>query len=153
MSEKQALAADVERGSVRPVTGLRRGAFLGYPWLLLAFLLAGVAQIFLAGLGVFRLEDQGLAAAGDTAFAPHRALGFTMAGIALLILVLAVIARPGARAIAGSALLVVLTSLVQSLLAGLGEDHAAYGALHALDGLLILGTAGYLFFWSRRHEP
>jgi hypothetical protein len=152
MSEKQALAADAERGPVRSVTGLRRGAFLGYQWLLLAFLLAGVAQIFLAGLGVFRLEDQGLAAAGDTAFAPHRALGFTMAGIALLILVLAVIARPGARAIAGSALLVVLTSLVQSLLAGLGEDHAAYGALHALDGLLILGTAGYLFFWSRRHE-
>jgi Family of unknown function (DUF6220) len=153
MSEKQSLAADAARGSVRSVTGLRRGAFLGYQWLLLAFLLAGVAQIFLAGLGVFRLEDQGLAAAGDTAFAPHRALGFTMAGIALLILVLAVIARPGARAIAGSALLVVLTSLVQSLLAGLGEDHAAYGALHALDGLLILGTAGYLFFWSRRHEP
>jgi hypothetical protein len=152
MSEKQALAVDAERGTARPVTGLRRGAFLGYQWLLLAFLLAGVAQIFLAGLGVFRLEDQGLAAAGDTAFAPHRALGFTMAGIALLILVLAVIARPGARAIAGSALLVVLTSLVQSLLAGLGEDHAAYGALHALDGLLILGTAGYLFFWSRRHE-
>ena len=153
MSEKQALAADAERGSVRPVTGLRRGAFLGYQWLLLAFLLAGVAQIFLAGLGVFRLEDQGLAAAGDTAFAPHRTLGFTLAGIALLILVLAVIARPGARAIAGSALLVLLTSLVQSLLAGLGEDHAVYGALHALDGLLILGTAGYLFFWSRRHEP
>ena len=153
MSEKQALAADAERGSVRPVTGLRRGAFLGYQWLLLAFLLAGVAQIFLAGLGVFRLEDQGLAAAGDTAFAPHRTLGFTLGGIALLILVLAVIARPGARAIAGSALLVLLTSLVQCLLAGLGEDHAVYGALHALDGLLILGTAGYLFFWSRRHEP
>ncbi len=152
MSEKQALAADAERGSVRPVTGLRRGAFLGYQWLLLAFLLAGVAQIFLAGLGVFRLEDQGLAAAGDTAFAPHRTLGFTLGGIALLILVLAVIARPGARAIAGSALLVLLTSLVQSLLAGLGEDHAVYGALHALDGLLILGTAGYLYFWSRRHE-
>jgi hypothetical protein len=49
--------------------------------------------------------------------------------------------------------LVLLTSLVQSLLAGLGKDHAAYGGLHALDGLLILGIAGYLFFWSRRHEP
>ena len=66
---------------------------------------------------------------------------------------LALIARPGVRAIIGSAVLVVLTSLVQSLLAGLGEDHAVYGALHALDGLLILGTAGYLFFWSRRHQP
>jgi hypothetical protein len=134
-----------------PVTGLRRGAFLGYRWALLAFLLAGVTQIFLAGLGVFRLMGQGLAA-GDTAFAPHRDLGFAMAGIALLILVLAVIARPGARAIIGSALLVLLTSLMQSLLAGLGEDHAVYGALHALDGLLILGIAGYLYARARRRE-
>ena len=135
-----------------PVTGLRRGAFLGYRWALLAFLLAGVTQIFLAGLGVFRLQGEGLAAGGDTAFAPHRALGFTMAGIALLILVLALIARPGARAITGSAVLVLLTSLMQSLLAGLGEDHAAYGALHALDGLLILGIAGYLYARARRRE-
>ena len=145
MSEKQALVADAERGTPGPVTGLRRGAFLGYQWLLLAFLLAGAAQIFLAGLGVFGLFDTG----GDT-FAPHRALGFAMAGIAVLILVLALIARPGARAIAGPALLVLLTSLVQSLLAGLADNHAIYGGLHALDGLLILGIAGYLYVWSRR---
>src|SRR6266496_5666392 len=145
MSEKQALVADAERGAARPVTGLRRGAFRVYRWMLLAFLLAGVAQIFLAGLGVFGLFDTG----GDT-FAPHRALGFAMAGVALLILVLAVIARPGARAIAGSAVLVLLTSLMQSLLAGFAEDHVVYGALHALDGLLILGIAAYLYFWSRR---
>ena len=138
--------------AITPVTGLRRGAFLGYRWALLAFLLAGVAQICLAGLGVFRLQNQGLEAAGDTAFGPHMALGFAMAGIALLILILAVIARPGARAIAGSAVLVLLTSLVQSLLAGLGEDHAVYGALHALDGLLILGVAGYLYARARRQR-
>jgi hypothetical protein len=125
---------------------VRRGAFLGYRWALLAFLLAGVAQITLAGLGVFGLFDTG----GDT-FAPHRALGFAMAGVALLILILALIARPGARAVAGSFVLVLLTSLMQSLLAGLGEEHAAYGALHALDGLLILGIAGYLYAltWRR----
>jgi len=46
--------------------------------------------------------------------------------------------------------LVLLTSLVQSLLAGLGEDHAVYGALHALDGLFVIGIASYLFFWSRQ---
>ena len=133
-----------------PLTGLRRGAFLGYRWALLAFLLAGVAQIFLAGLGVFNVEDHGVA--GDTAFAPHQDLGFTMAGIALIILLLALIARPGARAIAGAAVLILLTSLMQSLLAGLGEDHAVYGALHALDGLLILGIAGYLYARARRQK-
>ena len=51
----------------------------------------------------------------------------------------------GARAITLSAVLVLLTSFVQSLLAGLGEDTAVYGGLHALDGLLIIGIAGYLY--------
>jgi hypothetical protein len=142
-----------EKVPASPFTGLRGIAFRGYRWLLLGFLVAGVAQIFLAGLGVFSLQDQTLAGAGgDTAFAPHRALGFTMAGIALLILVLAVIARPGTSALIGSAVLVLLTSLMQSLLAGLADNHAVYGGLHALDGLLILGIAGYLYTWSRGGE-
>ncbi len=144
------VAAGAGQDTTAPITGLRRGAFLGYRWTLLVFLLAGVAQIFLAGLGAFRLQDQ--AGAGDSAFAPHRALGFSMGAIALVILVLAVIARPGARAIAGSAALVLLTNLMQSLLAGFAEDHVIFGALHALDGLLILGIAAYLYFWSRRRE-
>src|SRR5215470_2650629 len=100
MRSKHAAAAGTGQVTAAPITGLRHGALLGYRWALLASLLAGVAQVFLAGLGVFRLQDQGLAAAGDSAFAPHRALGFAMGGIALLILVLAVIARPGARAVA-----------------------------------------------------
>jgi len=150
MRANHAVADGTGRGQEAPVAAHRRGAFRGYQWALLAFLLAGVTQIFLAGLGVFRLQDQGLAAAGDWAFAPHRALGFAMAGIALLVLVLAVIARAGAGAIIGSAVLVLLTSLMQSLLAGLADSHAVFGALHALDGLLILGTAGYLYVRSRR---
>ena len=152
MRSEHAAAGGTGQVTAAPITGLRRGALLGYRWALLAFLLAGAAQIFLAGLGAFRLQDQGLAAAGDSAFAPHRALGFSMGGIALLILVLAVIARPGARAIAGSAVLVLLTSLVQSLLAGFAEDHAVFGGLHAFDGLLILGIAGYLYVRSRQRE-
>jgi hypothetical protein len=135
---------------IRPVTGLHRGAFLGYRWALLVFLLAGVAQIFLAGLGVFSVVDHGVA--GDTAFAPHRTLGFTISGLALLILVLALIARPGARAITGSVVLALLTNLMQSLLAGLADSQAVFGALHALDGLLILGIAGYLYAHARRQK-
>ncbi len=43
-----------------PRTGLRGAAFRGYHWLLAGFLLLGVAQIFLAGLGVFSLQDKTL---------------------------------------------------------------------------------------------
>jgi hypothetical protein len=149
MTENQAIA-DTEQVTITPVSGLRRGAFVTYQWALLAFLLAGVVQIFLAGLGVFRLQGEGLATEGDSAFAPHRTLGFTMAGIALIILILALMARPGARAIIGSVVLVLLTSLMQSLLTGLADNHAIYGGLHAFDGLLILATAGYLYASSRR---
>ena len=60
------------------------------------------------------------------------------------------VTRPGARAITGSAVLVVLTSLMQS--AGLADDHAIYGGLHAFDGLLILGIGGYLYVRSRQRE-
>ena len=62
------------------------------------------------------------------------------------------VTRPGAGAITGAAVLVVLTSLLQSLLAGLADDHAIYGGLHAFGGLLILGIAGYLYVRSRQRE-
>ena len=117
-----------------------------YRWSLLVFLTAGVVQIFLAGLGAFRV----LHGAGGSAFAPHRALGFTMGGIAIIILILTLIARPGIRAIVAAVLLVLLTSFVQSLLAGLADNHAIFGALHAADGLLILAIPAYLYFWSGR---
>jgi uncharacterized protein DUF6220 len=127
-------------------TGRRGVALAVYRWGLLVFLAAGVVQIFLAGLGAFRL----LHGAGDSAFDPHRMLGFAMAGIAIIVLILALIARPGARAIAGAALLVLLTSFVQSLLAGLADDHVIFGALHAVDGLLIMAIPAYLYIWSGR---
>jgi hypothetical protein len=127
-------------------SALSRGAGAGYRWLLLLFLVAGVVQIFLAGLGVFHLHAYGLDdPAGDAALDPHRALGFAMAGIAILILVLALVARPGGRQVALAVLLVLQTAFLQSLLAGLGDDSPAWGGLHALDGLLSLVVAGYLY--------
>ena len=73
------MAASVEtRSSSSPDTRLRRAAQAGYRWLLLAFLLLGAVQIFLAGLGAFRIDNLGVS--GDTAFAPHRAVGSRWAG-------------------------------------------------------------------------
>jgi hypothetical protein len=145
------MASSVEtRSSSSTDTRLRRAAQTGYRWLLLAFLVLGAVQIFLAGLGAFRIDNLGVS--GDTAFAPHRAVGFAMGGVALLILVLALIARPGVRAVIGSVLLFLLAFLVQSLLASLADNTVWFGGLHALDGLAILGIAAFLYLAARRQH-
>ena len=66
-----------------------------------------------------------------------------------MILVLALVARAGRVAVAGAAALVVLTNLAQSLLAGLADNHALFGGLHAFDGLAIIGIAAWLRARSR----
>lgn len=129
-------------------SGLRSYALAGYRWLVLAFLLAGCVQIFLAGLGVFSFGDHDVAGGFDA----HQTLGFTMAGVAVIMLVLAVIARPGVLAVVLSGVLVVQTTLLQSLLAGLADNAAFYGGLHALDGILVLAIAGFLYATSRRRR-
>ena len=131
-------------------TGLRRAAQAGYRWLLLAFLVLGAVQIFLAGLGAFRIDNLGVS--GETAFAPHRDVGFAMGGVALFILVLALIARPGVRAVIASALLFVLAVVVQSLLVSLADNTVWFGGLHALDGLAILSIAAFLYLAARRQH-
>jgi len=162
MTENQAVTGSAATGTSGPAAvsasavnhqdekngggSLRRGAAAGYRWLLLVFVVAGVVQIFLAGFGVFHLHAYGLdAPAGDSALDPHRTLGFAMGGVALLILVLALVARPGVRAIVWAVVLVVQTDLLQSLLAGLGDNGAVWGGLHALDGLLAIAVACYLY--------
>jgi hypothetical protein len=115
------MASNVQTRSPSVLTGMRRGALLACQWVLLAFLLAGGAQIFLAGLGVFSVTSHG--ASADSAFSAHRGLGFAMAGAAVIVLM---------------------------LLAGLADNAALYGGLHALDGLLVLGIAGFLCASARR---
>ena len=137
-----ASSVDTSRPS-SAATGLRHAALTGYRWLLLAFLLLGAVQIFLAGLGAFRLDNQD--ASADAAFAPHRAVGFALGGVALVILLLALVARPGVRAVILSAVLFLLAFLAQSVLASLADNTALFGGLHALDGLAILCVAAFLY--------
>lgn len=150
--ESQVAAAGPLTGATGPVGALRRGAFAGYRWLLLTFVLLGMVQIFLAGFGVFGLHGRELGAPGETAFDPHRSLGFALGGIALIILILALVARRSALSMLLTAVMFLLAFLAQSFLAGLGGSNAFFGGLHALDGLAILGIAGYLYGWSRRHR-
>jgi hypothetical protein len=120
-----------------------------YRCLLLVFLLAVAVQIFLAGLGVFSYGD-GDRAGGDHAFSAHQGLGFAIAGVSILLLVLAIAARAGKLALWLAGALVVQTCLLQSLLDSLGDDTAAFGGLHALDGLLIAASAGVQYVLVRR---
>jgi hypothetical protein len=67
-----------------------------------------------------------------------------MSALALAIVVLAIVAKEGRQTVGLTVLLLVLTAVVQSALAGLGDDTPFFGALHALDGLALLGLAGAL---------
>ena len=152
-SESPAVAVDpLTTRATGPVGPLRRGAFAGFRWLLLTFLLLSMIQIFLAGFGVFGLHGREVGAPGETAFDPHRTLGFTLGGMALIILILALVARRSALSMLLTAVMFLLAFLAQSFLAALGGSNAFFGGLHALDGLAILGIAGYLYGWSRRHR-
>jgi hypothetical protein len=70
------MAASVRTSDPPAPLGLRRGALTAYRWLPLAFLLAGAVQIFLAGPGVFSLNDDG--DDRESAVGPHRSLGGAM---------------------------------------------------------------------------
>jgi Family of unknown function (DUF6220) len=125
-------------------TAARPGAHRAYIVLLLAFLLDGVLQITLAGFGAFDLDGRKLGAKGNDAFAAHAMNGLLMSVLALAILVLALVAKEGGRTVGLAVLLLVLTAVVQSVLSGLGDDTPFFGALHALDGVALLGLAGFL---------
>jgi hypothetical protein len=117
-----------------PTTARPGGPLLPvYRAVLALFLLAGAVQIFLAGFGVWGHD-----------FEAHRILGFTIAGIAVVVLVLALVTRAGLRDVVLALVLVLLAGGAQSLLAEAGGSGAFWGGLHALDGLVIIGIAGFL---------
>ena len=117
------------------------GAYRAYHWALAVFLVCGAVQVFLAGLGVFSQS-------GDPGIDPHRFFALVLAAVAFVAAVLAAVARTGARTIGLCVLLFLLVFLLQGFLAVWGRDSAWFGGLHALDGLLIIGLAGYLFATS-----
>jgi Family of unknown function (DUF6220) len=121
-------------------------AFPAYHWALGLFVLLGAVQIFFAGLGMF-------SSGGDPGFEPHRLFSTVIAAASFVVFVLAVVARAGARHIAGTAVVLVLSGFAQHLLAFLGSDNAWLGGLHALTGLAIVGVPAWLFWTSGRRAP
>lgn len=131
---------------------MRRGARAVLKWFSALYVVLIIVQVFLAGEGIFGLNNIKHADACNKAGAhcianskaldPHRALGFflTMPG-ALLFLIVALIAwLPNTRLRTISIVVPVLT-FVQMILAGAGRWA---GGLHPVNALLVLGLYAYL---------
>ena len=89
----------------------------------------GIVQFLLAGYAAF----------GGSSFDAHSASGTLMTLLALIILILAAVGRRSA--LQASAVLLLLM-IVQNVLGAAGTDVPVLGALHPVNGLLILGVAG-----------
>ena len=89
------------------------------------FLALTLVMFYLAGLG----------APGGEGFDAHQNLGRLLLLVALVLVVLAAIGRR--PALVASAVLLVLT-LLQSVLANIGDDVSFIAALHPVNGILLL---------------
>jgi len=130
------------------VSGARAGADTVFAYLAALLVLGIVVQFFLAGFGVFAIAGH---AKVDkvSALDPHRALGHMLTGVAILMFLAALIARTGRAKIWGSIAIAVLIEVLQVVLASGAQDHHWRGGLHAVNGLLILGLAGWMHRISR----
>ena len=100
--------------------------------LVAALLVVGlVAQVFLAGLGVF---------AGPAAFATHRDFGFLLTAVPILLLVLGLLGRLGRRPNLLAAL-VFGQFILQSVFVAFRADMPAIAALHPVNAFLMLLVA------------
>ena len=104
-----------------------RAARLAYRWIAWLFVACVIVQFFLAGLGVFVGADN---------FATHRDWGYTFGWLLLILLAAAFVGRMPGRAVAATALLLVLFAM-QSVLVAVRDSMPAVAALHPLNGVAI----------------
>jgi hypothetical protein len=114
--------------------------------------LAVIVQVGLAGYGAFHAvdvsDDKGaISKKGvEHGFNAHAALGYVILLAALVLLILAFLARrqsPGGARPKWAGILLALL-VVQVLLAWLGGAVAGLGVLHAMNALAVAGVAGSL---------
>jgi hypothetical protein len=97
-----------------------------------------ILALVVFGGGVLQFLLAGYAAFGGSSYDAHRGVGELLTVIALIVLILAFVGRR--EAVPASALLFGLLVL-QNILGAAGDSAPALGALHPVNGLLILGAA------------
>lgn len=114
------------------LTGFRATADKAMCYLAMIFAVLGVAQIFLAGSGVFGRD-----------FDMHVMVGRILSALAIVILILALSARHSRATIISAVIVFILAAVGTAVLANLGSEadtgsdiKKLYGGLHALVGLV-----------------
>jgi hypothetical protein len=126
-----------------------RKVFAGLAVLLM---LALVAQFYLAASGAFDT------APNEESFRPHRALGYVIFLLPVLMAIVAAVARMPGRLIGMAGLvagLVIVQVVIAQVAEAFGDTDASTTAgqivfgLHAVNGLIILGVAGRILRQAR----
>jgi hypothetical protein len=142
------------------MAGTRRGARSVMKWFAAVYVVLIVVQVFLAGEGIFGLNnikhsddcDKGAAhcIANSKTLDPHRALGFflTFPG-AILFLIVALLAWHPVTRVRVVSIVLPFLAFVQMLLPGAGRWVAG---LHPVNAILLLGLFGWLFYTLRNEQ-
>jgi hypothetical protein len=94
-------------------------------------------QFALAGFGAFGSFHK------ERDWGAHETLGTIIGVFTILVLIAAIVARPGRRPLTAAIVLFVLAAPIQPILADAGKnDGVGWGALHAFVGVVILGMCG-----------
>lgn len=144
MSEASTFSARTQESSATRTGPLRVMVMLATVVMALSAL-----QFALAGFGAFGRD-----------YTPHIVIGWVIAGVSVLVLAAAFVARPGTGALVAAVVLAVFAAVLEPLLVdltGRGGEFITYfsvdlgrsvsqwiGAMHAFVGLIIFGTAGRL---------
>ena len=140
---------------------MRAGARSVMKWFAGLYVILIIVQVFLAGEGIFGLNNiknsddcdksGAQCIANSKTLDPHRALGFflTLPG-ALLFLIVALLAWHGNKRIRTVSIVLPILLFIQMILPGLGRWVAA---LHPVNAILILGLFAWLFVHLRRETP
>ena len=134
------------------MNGVRRGARATLKWFSALYVVAIIVQVFLAGEGIFGLNNikhaddcdktPALCNGNSATLDAHRGLGFflTMPG-ALLFLIVALLAWFPDKRVRIVSIVVPFLTFLQIILAGAGRWG---GAFHPLNAILVLGLYGWL---------
>ena len=116
-----------------------------YLVLALALVAGLIAQVFLAGLGVFD---------SPTAFATHRDVGYTLSLVPILLLIVGLVGGLGRRMAIMAAVIFGLF-ILQSVFVAMRASSPAIAALHPVNGFLItlLAVVVAREAWLMREAP